>query len=85
MKTEFTSSNKDNVAIATILAAGLFVLTTGLFNSNATVANPNPSHSAKHNADAVVQTMGAIVVTAPRLPVVKLDTMVVTASRITQA
>ena len=83
MKTEFTSSNKDNVAIATILAAGLFVLTTGLFNSNVTVANP--SHSANHNADAVVQTMGAIVVTAPRLPVMKLDTMVVTASRITQA
>ena len=80
MKTEFTSSNKDNVAIATIFAAGLLVLTTGLFNNNAVVTNPN------HNADAVVQTMGAIVVTAQRLPVVTLDTMVVTASRkITQA
>ena len=75
MKTEFTSSNKDNVAIATILAAGLLVLTTGLFNSNASVAN------SSHNTDAVVQTMGAIVVTAQRLPVVTLDTMVVTASR----
>ncbi len=77
MKTEFTSSNKDNVAIATILAAGLFVLTTGLFNSNATVAKP----VVNNNADAIVQTMGAIVVTAQRLPVVTLDTMVVTASR----
>ncbi len=75
MKTTFTSSNQDNVAIATILATGLIVLTTGLFNSNATVANPS------HNADAVVQTMGAIVVTATRLPVVTLDTMVVTVSR----
>ncbi len=77
MKTELTSSNKDNVSMATVLAAGLLVLTTGLFNSNAFVANPNPSH----NADAVVQTMGAIVVTASRTPVVMLDTMVVTASR----
>ncbi len=77
MKTEFNSSNKDNVAIATIVAAGLFVLTTGLFNSNATVANP----VVNTNADAIVQTMGAIVVTAQHLPVVMLDTMVVTASR----
>ena len=79
MKTAFTSSNKDNVAIATILAAGLIVLTTGLFSSNAVVANPNTN--ANHNADAVVQTMGAIVVTAQRLPVVKLESIVVTASR----
>ena len=77
MKTEFTSSNKDNVAIATILAAGLLVLTVGLFNNNATVANP----VVNNNADAIVQTMGAIVVTAKRLPVVSLETMVVTASR----
>ena len=75
MKTTFTSGNKDNVAIATILATGLIVLTTGLFSSNAAVANPN------HNADAVVQAMGAIVVSVQRLPVVTLDTMVVTASR----
>ena len=77
MKTELTSSNKDNVSIATVLAAGLLVMTTGLFNSNVVVANPNPNH----NADAVVQTMGAIVVPAQRLPVVTLESMVVTASR----
>ena len=77
MKTAFASSNKDNVAIATILATGLVVLTTGLFSSNAAVGDPGPNH----NADAVVQTMGAIVVTAQRLPVVTLESIVVTASR----
>ena len=73
MKTEFTSSNKDNVGIATILAVSLFALASGLFVSNPAVAN--------HAAPAVVQKMDTIVVTASRAPDATLETIVVTASR----
>ena len=71
MKTAFTSNNKDNVAIATLIAAGLFVLASGLFNSNAAVASQA----------VAVQKLEPIVVTASRAPDVRLDTIVVTASR----
>ena len=71
MKTAFNSSNKDNIAISAILAVSLFALASGLFNSNAAVANQA----------AAVQILDTIVVTASRAPDAVLDTMVVTASR----
>ena len=71
MKTAFTSNNKDNVAITTVIAAGLLILASGLFSSNAAVAN---------NVVAV-QKLDTIVVTASRSPDAVLDTMIVTASR----
>ena len=71
MKTTFISYNKDNIAISTLIIVSLFVIVSGLFNSNKTVAS-----------DAVtVQRLDTIVVTASRTPVTILDTMVVTASR----
>ena len=74
MKTAFNSSNKDNIAISTILAVSLFALASGLFNSNTAVANQA----------VAVQKLDTIVVTASRAPDAVLDTMVVTASRKTQ-
>lgn len=71
MKTAFTNSNKDNVAITTLIAAGLFVLASGLFSSNAAVASQA----------VAAQKLDTIVVTASRAPDVRLDTIVVTASR----
>ncbi|MCY7387195.1 MAG: hypothetical protein LH481_03890 [Burkholderiales bacterium] len=71
MKTAFNSSNKDNVAITTLLAVSLFALASGFFNSNAAVANDT----------VAVQRLDTIVVTASRSPDAILDTMVVTASR----
>jgi ABC-type transport system involved in cytochrome bd biosynthesis fused ATPase/permease subunit len=71
MKTAFNSSNKDNVAIATLIAAGFIVAASGLFSSNAAVASQA----------VAVQRLDAIVVTASRAPDVRLDTIVVTASR----
>ena len=71
MKTAFTSNNKDNVAIATLIAAGLFVLASGLFNGNAAVVSQA----------LAIQKLDTIVVTASRAPDVRLDTIVVTASR----
>ena len=71
MKTAFTSNNKDNIAIATLIAVSLIAIASGLLNSNKAVAN-----------EAVtVQRLDTIVVTASRTPVTILDTMVVTASR----
>ena len=70
MKTAFTS-NKDNIAISSILAVSLLALASGLFNSNTAVA----SHAV------AVQKLDTIVVTASRAPDAVLDTMVVTASR----
>ena len=71
MKTTFISNNKDNIAISTLIIVSLFVIVSGLFNSNKTVAS-----------EAVtVQRLDTIVVTASRTPVTILDTMVVTASR----
>jgi len=71
MKTAFNNSNKDNVAISTILAVSVFALASGLFNSNTAVASQT----------VAVQKFDTIVVTASRSPDAILDTMVVTASR----
>ena len=71
MKTAFNSNNKDNVAITTVIAAGLLILASGLFSNNAAVAN-----------EAVaIQKLDTIVVTASRSPDAVLETMIVTASR----
>ena len=70
MKTAF-SSNKDNLAISTILAVSLVALASGLFNNNVAVASQA----------VAVQKLDTIVVTASRAPDAVLDTMVVTASR----
>ena len=70
MKTAFIS-NKDNIAISTILAVSLFSLASGLFNSNVAVASQA----------VAVQKLDTIVVAASRAPDAVLDTMVVTASR----
>ncbi len=71
MKTAFTSNNKDNIAITTLIAVSLFAIASNLFSSNKAVAN---------EADTV-QRLDSIVVTASRVPVAILDTVVVTASR----
>ena len=71
MKTAFTSNNKDNIAITTLLAVSLFALASGVFNSNQAVAKQV----------AAVQKLDTIVVTASRSPDAVLDTMIVTASR----
>ena len=71
MKTAFTSNNKDNIAITTLLAVSLFALASGVFNSN----------QAVDKQAASVQKLDGIVVTASRTPDAVLDTMVVTASR----
>lgn len=73
MKTEITTSNKDNVAISTILVVALLFLAGGLFNGNRAVAN--------QVAAVGVQKLETIVVTAPRAPDATLETIVVTASR----
>ena len=71
MKTTFNSTNKDNIAISTLVVASLFVLASGLFSSNAVIAT-----------EAVaLQKLETIVVTASRTPDAVLDTMIVTASR----
>ncbi len=71
MKTEYSKSIlKDNVAAATVLTA-IVVAVLG------TLAN-----STDARADQVAaQQMEAIIITAPRMETVTLDTIVVTASR----
>ena len=71
MKTAFSSNNKDNIAIITLIAVSLFAIASGLFNSNAAVANEA----------VIVQKLDTIVVTASSSPEAVLETMVVTASR----
>lgn len=70
MKTAFTS-NKDDIAITTLLAVSLFALMSGAFSSSRAVAKQVVG----------VQKLDTIVVTASRAPDAVLDTMVVTASR----
>ena len=70
MKTAFTS-NKDDIAITTLLAVSLFALASGVFNSN----------QAVDKQAAAVQKLDVIVVTASRTPDALFDTMVVTALR----
>ena len=73
MKTEFTRSNKDNVATAALVAVTLFAVASGLFTSRPASAN--------HEAGFAVQKMDTIVVTASRSAEVTLDTIHVIASR----
>ena len=73
MKTQFTRSNKDNIATVALITITLFALASGVFNSRPAAAN--------HTAEAAVQKMDAIVVTASRAPDMMLETIVVTASR----
>ena len=70
MKTAFNSNNKDDIAITTVLAAGLLILASGLFSGNAAIANET----------VVVQKFDTIIVTASRSPDAVLDTLIVTAS-----
>lgn len=77
MKTEFKHSNKDNIANAAILAASLLVVLSGAFSNNAAIASPA--------TDVALQKMHTIVVTAPRVAPVMLETIVVTASRNSRA
>ena len=69
MKTAFTS-NKDDIAITTLLAVSVFALASGVFNSN----------QAGDKQAAAAQRLDVIVVTASRTPDAVFDTMVVTAS-----
>jgi hypothetical protein len=73
MKTEFSRSNKDNIATLTLVVITLFALASGVFNSRPASAN--------HRAEVIAQKMDTIVVTASRAPDAILDTIVVTASR----
>ena len=73
MKTQFTRSNKDNIATVALITITLFALVSGVFNSRPAAAN--------HTAKLAVQKMDAIVVTASRAPDMMLETIVVTASR----
>lgn len=71
MKTAFNSNNKDDIAITTVIAAGLLILASGLFSGNAAIANETVE----------VRTFDTIVVNASRSPDAVLDTIIVTASR----
>ena len=70
MKTEFNS--KDNVPIA-ILAITLFTIVGAMLTSNHARANPAEAIAA--------QKLEAVAVSAQRPQVLKLETIVVTASR----
>ena len=73
MKTEFSRSNKDNIATFTLVAITLFALASGVFNSRPAAAS--------HTGETIAQKMDTIVVTATCAPDAILDTIVVTASR----
>jgi len=71
MKTAYLKDNlKDNIAAAAVLAASVVAIFGTIVNST--------DARADHVA---AQQMEAIVVTAPRMEVATLDTIVVTASR----
>ena len=72
MKTEYKTNLKDNIATAIVLFS-LFIGTI------AAVANSQPV-SVNHAAIAP-QQMETIVITAQRMPVEKMDAIVVSASR----
>jgi len=75
MKTAFTTSLKDNVASATLLAATFVAIMGGIVTSN-------DARADKAAPQMETQRMETILITAPRLQqVVKMDTIVVTASR----
>jgi len=72
MNTEFGKTNfKDNVATVAIITAAMIAIFSSLVSSADASAGQN----------VAVQKMEAIVVTAPRVDVAHLDTIVVTASR----
>ncbi|MEQ1518883.1 MAG: hypothetical protein ABL931_20585 [Usitatibacteraceae bacterium] len=74
MKTTFNSNLKDNITSAALLAATFVAIVGGIVTSNA--------HAARPAAQMEVQKMETIVITAPRVEqIVKLDTILVTASR----
>jgi hypothetical protein len=72
MKTNFTRSNKDNIATTALVAISLFALASGVFTS---------APAAATHAPAALQKMDAIIVTAPRVAHATLDTIIVTAPR----
>lgn len=72
MKTEYKANHKDNIATAIVLFS-LFV------GSIAAVAN---SQTIRVNQVASApQHMETIIITAPRMPIETMDTIVVSASR----
>ncbi len=74
MKSQFTTSRKDNVASAILLAATFIAIVGSIVTSN-------NAHADKA-AQMELQTMETIVVTAPRNEqIVRMDVIVVTASR----
>ena len=74
MKSQFTTSRKDNVASAILLAATFIAIV-------ATIATSNNAHADKA-AQMELQHMETIVVTAPRNEqIVRMDAIIVTASR----
>ncbi len=74
MKSQFTSSLKDNVASAILLAATFIAIVASIVTSN--------SAHADKAAQMELQHMETIVITAPRhAPIVRMDMIVVTASR----
>lgn len=74
----FNTTTKDNAAFALALGAAAIAMVT-LFANNVS-ATPKTTHVA---AIAEVQMLDTIVVTAPRIHTVQLETIVVTASRYT--
>ncbi len=75
MKTNFKSSTKDNLFGAAILASLLLFIA-----SIAAVAN-SQTVTANANIELAPQKMETIVITAQRMPVGAIDTIVVSASR----
>ena len=67
------AGNKDNFALASILAVGVLTIAGSLFTSNDAIARPA--------TQPAIQKMDAIVVTASRSAEVKFSAIVVTASR----
>lgn len=77
MKPPFSTDRKDNIAAAILLAATFIAIAGSIVTSNNAHADKAPQME--------IQRMEAIIITAPRLPqVVRLETIVVTASRHTK-
>ena len=67
------AGNKDNFALASILAVGVLNIASSVFTSNDAIARPA--------TQPAIQKMDAIVVTASRSADAKLSIIVITASR----
>ena len=74
MKTEFKSLAKDNIASGAVLAATFIAIVGAYMDGTA-------AHTDHAAAQPTVQRMEAITVSASRTDVVKLETILVTASR----